>query len=43
MDDPTQMTRSQRIWLHLRCPCRDWDQARFHLAGIFREFDAQAS
>lgn len=28
----------QRIFLHLRCPCRNWRQARFHLAGILREF-----
>lgn len=27
-----------RIKLHLICPCRNWQQARFHLAGIVREF-----
>lgn len=27
-----------RIYLHLKCPCRNWRQARFHLAGIVREF-----
>lgn len=28
----------QRIILHLNCPCRNWQQARFHIAGIWREF-----
>lgn len=27
-----------RIKLHLTCPCKNWQQARFHLAGIIREF-----
>lgn len=27
-----------RIKLHLTCPCRSWQNARFHLAGILREF-----
>jgi hypothetical protein len=27
-----------RIKLHLLCPCRNWEQARFHVAGIVREF-----
>ncbi|GAA5478087.1 hypothetical protein [Haloferula helveola] len=27
-----------RIYLHLKCPCQNWQQARFHLAGIIREF-----
>jgi len=31
--------RLQRILLHLRCPCRNWRQVRFHLAGILREFE----
>jgi len=31
-------TRAQRIRLHLRCPWRNWREARFHLSGIFREF-----
>jgi hypothetical protein len=31
-------SKSQRILLHLRCPWRNWQEARFHLAGIFREF-----
>lgn len=31
-------TRQQRILLHLRCPCRNWRETRFHLAGILREF-----
>ena len=26
-----------RIYLHLNCPCRNWQQVRFHLAGIVRE------
>lgn len=28
----------RRIKLHLLCPCRNWREARFHLAGIVREF-----
>ena len=27
-----------RIKLHLSCPCKNWQQARFHLMGIIREF-----
>ena len=27
-----------RIKLHLICPCKNWQQARFHLMGIAREF-----
>lgn len=27
-----------RIKWHLIAPCRNWQQARFHLAGIIREF-----
>jgi hypothetical protein len=27
-----------RIKLHLICPCRSWQQARFHALGIVREF-----
>lgn len=27
-----------RIKLHLKCPCRNWQQLRFHLSGIIREF-----
>jgi hypothetical protein len=27
-----------RIKLHLLCPCKNWQQARFHVAGIVREF-----
>ena len=27
-----------RIVLHLRCPWRNLREARFHLAGIVREF-----
>ena len=27
-----------RIILHLKCPCRNWHETRFHLAGIIREF-----
>ncbi len=27
-----------RIKLHLLCPCKNWQQARFHLTGIVREF-----
>ncbi len=27
-----------RIKSHLVCPCRNWQQARFHLMGIIREF-----
>lgn len=27
-----------RIKLHLLCPCKNWEQARFHAAGIVREF-----
>ncbi len=30
-----------RIYLHLHCPCRNLQQARFHLAGIVREFVPQ--
>jgi len=30
-----------RIYLHLKCPCRNWQQARFHIAGIIREFVPQ--
>jgi hypothetical protein len=26
-----------RIILHLKCPWRNWHEARFHLAGIIRE------
>ena len=29
----------QRIKFHLICPCKNWQQARFHLAGIVREFE----
>jgi hypothetical protein len=31
-------TMLTRIKLHLICPCRNWQQARFHLTGIVREF-----
>lgn len=34
--------RSERIWLHLNCPCKNWQQTRFQIAGILREFDSQA-
>ncbi|MFP6882009.1 MAG: hypothetical protein VCA34_13730 [Roseibacillus sp.] len=27
-----------RIKRHLICPCKNWQQARFHLVGIVREF-----
>ena len=27
-----------RIKLHLTCPCKNLQHARFHLAGIVREF-----
>ncbi len=27
-----------RIKLHLICPCKNMQQARFHLMGIVREF-----
>lgn len=27
-----------RIKLHLLCPCKNWQQVRFHAAGIVREF-----
>ena len=27
-----------RIKIHLICPCRNLQQARFHLMGIVREF-----
>jgi hypothetical protein len=27
-----------RIYLHLKCPWRNRHEARFHLAGILREF-----
>ncbi len=31
-------TMITRIKLHLICPCRNWQQARFHFTGIVREF-----
>lgn len=31
-------SKMQRIKIHLICPCKNWRQARFHLAGIAREF-----
>ena len=34
----SDINRIQRIVLHLRCPWRTWQETRFHLAGIFREF-----
>ncbi|MEX2578682.1 MAG: hypothetical protein WD342_06465 [Verrucomicrobiales bacterium] len=42
MNDPRIMdpNRQQRILLHLRCPWRNWHEARFHLAGILREVGA---
>jgi hypothetical protein len=39
MQDPTRMTRLQRIHLHLRCPWRNWHEVSFHLSGILREFE----
>ena len=34
----TTKTMLNRIKLHLLCPCRNIQQARFHLLGIVREF-----
>ena len=33
----TGLTRAERIRLHLLCPWRTMEEARFHLAGIMRE------
>ena len=34
----TNFNMMQRVKFHLICPCRNMQQARFHLAGIVREF-----
>lgn len=38
--DQNQTTKAMlnRIKLHLQCPCRNLQQARFHFMGIVREF-----
>ena len=33
-----EFNMTKRIKFHLICPCKNWKQARFHLAGIVREF-----
>ncbi|MAS95494.1 MAG: hypothetical protein CMO55_20025 [Verrucomicrobiales bacterium] len=43
MNETGELSSADRIWLHLRCPCKNWEQARFHIAGILREFDSLVS
>gem|GEM_PF-5271900 len=38
IQDPTRLSPLDRIILHLRCPWRTSREARFHIAGILREF-----
>jgi hypothetical protein len=38
--EKTELTRLDRIALHLRCLCRD-HKCRWHLAGIWREVTLQ--
>jgi hypothetical protein len=41
MNSTTDINKFQRIQIHLRCRCKNWQQLRFHLAGVIREFVPQ--
>lgn len=38
-----ELTPMDRIQLHWQCPWRSAHEARFHIAGILREFGIQVS